>query len=494
MNVLFIYSLQKSITPDKPLVGQEGMQFGISYISSVLKQNGHITDLIVIDRKYKRGNIKVLSKIINSFNPGLICFTSVHSEFDFISDIANQVKQLFPHIPLILGGVHITLNPSEKLLEIFDCICIGEGEYPVLEYVNCLENKESASGVYNLWLKEGGKVVKNPVRNFIEKLDILPFPDRDIWQKWILETQTKLTVLLGRGCPYNCTYCSNHMLRKIAKGEYVRLRSSENILSEIESLHENFPAIGEYFLEVETIGCDMEWLAELCKKLYGFNLSKTNKLKFGTNLRIFPNMDFEAVFQNLKLANFDCVIIGLESGNERVRKEVLHRIYSNENILKAVEVARKYEIKIGIFNMVGLPTETKEDFMDTVRMNQAIKPDWHSTSIFFPYQGTRLYELTKEMNLLPQKLNTKDERQKAVLDLPGFSSSEIQRSFDSFHYYVYQVNENKKALKIFVYFVMKYIGHNRFANLKLSLIRVLYFLKLYNFAKKAKLFGVFQKA
>lgn len=94
---------------------------------------------------------------------------------------------------------------------------------------------------------------------------------------------------------------------------------------------------------------------------------------------------------------------------------------------------------------------------------------------------------------MPQKLNTKDERQKAVLDLPGFSRSEIQRSFDSFHFNVYRANEDKKAFKTILYFIMKYIGHNRFANLKLALIRVLYFLKLYNFAKKAKLIGVFQK-
>jgi anaerobic magnesium-protoporphyrin IX monomethyl ester cyclase len=494
MRVLFIYSLQKSVTQEKPLLGQEGIYFGISYISSVLKLSGHLTDLVIIDRKYKERNIKVLRSAINRFNPGLMCFTSVHSEFEFITAIASRIKKLFPNILFMLGGVHVTLNPSETLLDIFNCICIGEGEYPALEYVNCIEKKESPKGVQNLWLKEEGKLYKNEVRKFIEDLDQLPFSDRDIWQRWILEPQTRLTVMLGRGCPYNCTYCSNHSLSKIATGEYVRLRSPENILSEIESLYQRFPKVDEYFLEVETIGCNMAWLSELCLKLHGFNSSRSDKLKFGTNLRIFPGMDFEAVFQNLEFANFDSVIIGLESGNERVRKEVLNRVYSNENILTAVEIARNHDLKVGIFNMVGLPKETKKDFMDTLKMNQVIKPDWHSTSIFFPYQGTRLYEITKEMNLLPQKLNTKDERQKSVLDLPGFSRREIQKSFDSFNFNVYQANENKNVLKIFVYFIMKYIGHNRLANLKLTVIRVLYFLKLYDFAKRIKLLGVFQKA
>jgi anaerobic magnesium-protoporphyrin IX monomethyl ester cyclase len=493
MKILFIYSLQKSLMPGKPLLGQEGIQFGISYISSVLKQNNHKTDLVVIDRKYGRRNFKVVSNFICSFKPDLICFTSVNSEFNLISDIARQVKRCFPLIPVIVGGVHVTLNPSVELLDIFDGICIGEGEYPVLEYISCLEKGVSPGSVQNLWIKENDNIYKNPTRNFIEKLDNLPFPDRDIWQKWILEPQTRLTVLLGRGCPYNCTYCSNQRLKKISEGEYVRLRSPENILMEIEMLYEKFPSIDEYFLEVETIGYDMNWLVNLCGKLREFNLLKVNKLKFGTNLRIFPNMDFESVFQNLKSANFDSVIIGLESGNERIRKEILNRVYSNEQILQAVELAKKNGIKIGIFNMVGLPTETKEDFLDTLIMNQAIRPDWHSTSVFFPYQGTSLYDLTDKMGLLPEKINTKDERQKAVLSLPGFSSRQIQRSFNSFHYNVYKVLENKKALKVFIYFVMKFIGHNAFINLKLKLLRSLYILGLYDIARKAKLFGVFQK-
>jgi radical SAM superfamily enzyme YgiQ (UPF0313 family) len=493
MKVLFVYSLQKSVTNDKPLLGQEGIHFGISYISSVLKQAGHGTDLIIIDRKYGNRNLRKLQNQIGSYKPGLICFTSVHSEFEFISDTAKKISNIFPDLPLLIGGVHATLNPSEDLLETFNAICVGEGEYPLLEYVKCLEKKQSVAGIQNLWLKENGKVIKNTSRNFIDNLDILPFPDRDIWQKWILEPQTRISVLLGRGCPYNCTYCSNHALSSIAGGEYVRLRSPENIVSEIKILNERFPAINQYFLEVETIGCDFDWLSELCFKLHEFNLTLPLKLNFSTNLRVFPGMDFEKVFKNLSLGSFESVIIGLESGNERIRSKILNRVYSNETVMKAVDAARKKGIKIGIFNMVGLPTETLADFTDTVKMNQQIHPDWHSTSIFFPYMGTALYQVAKEMKLLPEVLNTSDERQLAVLDLPGFPKCDIQRKFDSFHYDVYRKNEHRKASKTLIYFIMKYIGHNRFADFKITLIRVLYSLKLYNFAKKAKLFSVFQK-
>lgn len=493
MKVLFIYSIQKSVVFGKPLAGQESIQFGISYISSVLKQNKHTTELVVIDRKHGRRNHKLLTRTIHQFSPDLICFTSVHSEFDFILTIAKYIKTRFPNIPLLGGGVHITLNPSEKLLDVFNCICIGEGEYPVLEYITHLEKGIPATNVENLWIKDNGIVHRNPVRHFIKDLDALPFPDRSMWQKWILEPQTRITILLGRGCPYNCTYCCNHRLRKIAGGTYVRLRNPLNIVQEIEKLYEEFPSIGEYFLEVETIGCDMNWLNDLCEELFHFNQSKAGKLQFSTNLRISPLMDYDSIFHSLKRANFESVIIGLESGNERVRKEFLNRAYSNENILQAVQSARKHGIKVGLFNMVGIPTETAADFADTVKMNQLIEPDWHSTSIFFPYQGTKLYDLTAELGLMPQKLNTNSERQKAVLNLPGFPRKMIQKSFDTFHYQVYKAHKNKKLSKLIIYYIMQFAGHNFFANAKLKLIAVLYRLRLFNIARKLRLFGVFQK-
>lgn len=493
MKILFIYSVQKSVLFGKPLAGQEGIQFGISYISSVLKNNNHCTDLIVIDRKHGHRNLKLITSTINQFLPDLICFTSVFSQFNFILETASYIKQQFPHIHLMGGGVHITLNPSEKLLDVFDSICIGEGEYPVLEYVTYLERGIKPIEIPNLWIKSQGRIHKNKARPFISNLDTLPFPDRSIWQKWILEPQTRITLLLGRGCPYNCTYCCNHRLRKIADGQYVRLRHPDNIIQEIELLHKKFPTVEEYFLEVETIGCDMNWLHELCEKLQLFNQSTASKLRFSTNLRIAPNMDYDAIFRCLKHANFDSVTIGLESGNEKIRKEILNRTYSNDNILQAVGKAREYGVKIGLFNMVGIPTETPDNFADTVKMNQLIEPDWHSTSIFFPYQGTKLYELAREMELLPEELNTNSERQKAVLDLPGFPRKRIQKSFDSFHYQVYKTHKNKKLSKLFIYYIMQYLGHDFFANAKLKITGILYFLRLTQVTQRLKLYGVFQK-
>lgn len=474
MKILFVYSTQKTIVPQKPLLGQEGIYHGIASIAGVLKQHQHECRLIVLDRANEKQNFKTLSQKIEQFNPQIIAFTAVFSEFEFICEIASQAKSHFPNLFFIAGGVHITLNPDEKYLSLFDAICIGEGEAPVLELVQRLKANESIDNIQNLWVKTSDGIVKNPTRPFLQNLDELPFPDREMWQEWILEPHTKPTVLLGRGCPFDCTYCSNHSLRKISPGKYVRMRSPENILSEIRNLYKEYPDIDEIQLEVETIVIDRDWLKNFCEELETFGKETGFKVCFSTNLRIFPRMDVEFVFEQFKKAHITLVTVGLESGSYRIRKEILHRDYSNEQVLKAAETAKKYGIAVALFNMVGLPTETPAEFAETLQMNQQIQPAFHATSIFFPYPGTRIAETCKQMNLLPEHINTKDERQLAVLDLPGFSRKQIQKCFDSFHYQVYQKKKNKSIPRLLIYYSMGFLGHNFYANLKIALIRFLY--------------------
>jgi len=492
MKILFVYSVQKSILKEKPLLGQEGIYLGLSYIAGLLKEKGHECRLVILDRKYKKHNLKILREKIKNFNPEIIAFTAVFSEFEFIYNIAQAIKTGFPNLFLIAGGVHITLNPKEEYLDVFDAICIGEGEFPTLELVERLQNGQAINDIKNIWVKTNAGISKNPTRPFVTDLDSFPFPDREMWQEWILEPNTRLTILVGRGCPFNCTYCSNHMLKKVSEGKYVRMRSPQNIISEIKELYSDFPLTKEIYLEVETIAVDITWLEEFCDKLYEFGKQTGFKIKFGTNLRIFPSLDIEFVFDQFIKANITSVTIGLESGSFRIRKDILNRNYSNELILKTAQIAKNKGIDLALFNMVGLPTETPTEFSETLQINQIVQPAYHATSIFFPYPGTKLYEMCEQMGLLPEKINTKEERQFANLDLPGFPKKEIQKSFDSFHYNVYKVKENKSGSKSFLYFTMKYLGHNFYSNLKIMLIRTLYKTKIKKLAT-SNLFSIFQK-
>ncbi len=128
MNVLFVYSLQEIESPEKPLRSPELLQFGISYISAVLRQGGHRTKLVVLSRiSGEKRNRKIIDRCINDFQPGLICFTAVSSEYQFIAGIAKYIRTNYKGIYLLIGGVHVTLNPEGVLKDDFDALCRGEG-------------------------------------------------------------------------------------------------------------------------------------------------------------------------------------------------------------------------------------------------------------------------------------------------------------------------------------------------------------------------------
>ena len=425
MKVLFVHSEEDYYSADKPLENFERMQFGISYISSVLKEAGHETRLVVPTPK----SMNVVDEYIADFDPGLVCFTSVYSVYDFICKVAARTRRNHPGLFLAIGGPHATLRPDECLSEAFDAVCVGEGEQATLELAEQLEAGKKPSGIPNLCIKTDEGVERNAPRPFMGDVNSLPLPDRDMWLPWVANPLSRPSVLAGRGCPFDCTYCSNHALRKVAAGKYVRMRSPENITAEVEAYKEKFPLLEEVYLEVETLGADIKWAIELCSELEALNSRWEVPIAFGANLRITPNKDYEKLFSAFAKSNFRFINIGVESGSERVRREVLKRNYSNQDIINAVTTARKHGLQIGTYNLIALPGETPAEFMETVDLNRICQPDWFLLSVFFPYPGTELHDLCREQGLLDSSFDKVLERRRPSMNLPGFSKRQISRRF-----------------------------------------------------------------
>lgn len=224
------------------------------------------------------------------------------------------------------------------------------------------------------------------------------------------------------------------------------MRSPENILYEIAFLHEQYPRNHYVYLEVETIAMNKAWTLELCDRLQNFNSKTDRPFSFGTNFRISPKALDDEIFSAFERANFYSINIGLESGSERIRREVLKRDYSNDDFFKAVSLAREHGLKIVVFNMIGIPGETANDHLETVQLNRDCQPFWHYTSIFFPYPRTQLYDTCREQGLIKGDLDVQRERRRAVLDLPGFSRAQIQSAFTWFEYRVYNGHRSRLLL------------------------------------------------
>lgn len=489
MNVLFVFSLDQIYSFEKPLFSQQQIQFGISYISSILKKNNIDTSLVVLSKLYNKRSQERVIEAIKATEPSLICFTAVATEYSFINSIASQIKREFPNIYLLIGGPHASLNPQILTSSSFDALCIGEGEYPTLELAKTIQKKAIPHGISNLWIKQKNNIQKNTPRPFNTNLDDYPLPDRKMWQQWICENYNSiLSILLGRGCPFNCSYCCNHALRKIASGQYVRVRSIKNIIKELTFLINANYITNKIHLEIETIGVDKKWTIGLANAIEQLNKKARKQFSYVVNLRIIPGYDYNDMFLAFQKAKIEMLNIGLESGSERIRKTVLRRTYTNKQLSEVVKLARFYGLKISFFNLIGVPGETKRDFQKTVQMNRLCRPDETQTSIFYPYPGTDLYNYCINKKLITDDLDNKMERTRAVLDLPEFSRQEIQRSYDWFDYYVYKGRMN--ILRIIARVLRRKVSSHSFLTIYLRKIDTfLWQVNLYKTLRRLISFG-----
>lgn len=185
--------------------------FGIEYISAVLKEAGHETELIFDpgfdDTFYFKSHLfdplKIKEKLLaqaKRFSPDFIAFSSITNLYPYIKDMAYLLKKELK-VPAIIGGIHATILPEYVLNEeCFDMLCIGEGEYAMLELANRMQEGKDFSDIDNLWVKRDAKFIRNPERPLIQNLDTLPFADKDMFYKRGAFYKS-IQFSASRGCP-----------------------------------------------------------------------------------------------------------------------------------------------------------------------------------------------------------------------------------------------------------------------------------------------------
>lgn len=453
MNVLFIYELL-----DRPFLQKIALnswtkiQLGISYISALLKQAGHQTRLLIPRHAFYKHDVDTAVK---EFPPDVICFTSISSTYPYVESIARYIRRKVPQVFLIIGGPHASLQPLEVSQGPYDAVCVGEGEYPMLELLSTLEKKEEPTDIPNLWLRKGDEIEKNSCIEFIANLDKLPFPDRDMWRPWVYNDKRHM-ILIGRGCLWSCTYCCNHAFRRLTTGKYVRQRSPSYILKEVKQLCEDFPDVTDVYFEVESIATQPHWIFDFCKRLEAFNASREKPLNFGTNIRARRKGSFQQIFKAMRQAGFSEINLGLESGSESIRINVLRRLETNEDLIRTCDEAHEAGLRINAYNMIGIPGETPEDFKETIELNRRCLPERDYLSIFYPYPGTHLHRQSVEMGYCARDRKQNPERFKPVLKLPAFHQRKILHYFRWFDWYVY--SGKKSIFKILGQVIFRTLG------------------------------------
>jgi len=395
MRVLFVY----------PSIGAPvGPNHGLAILSGVLKAHGHETALIHLNEALgPLPDDQQVAQMVTDYHPDLIGFSILSQQYPEAIHLAEVIRCV-TDTPLVAGGVHPTLVPEEVIEDgVFDYVCVGEGEGALLELVECLQSKGDTTCIPSIWTRRGGVVIRNPVRPF-QNLECLPPADYELFDlnRILRATRGWLSILTTRGCPYACTYCLNREIvaRYVTDGaasglrDYVRQYPIERTLEDIKRLKKLHSQIEVIIFDDDLFTLNASYTARLCHAYKEAGIG----LPFVVNAHVHAFDD--AMACNLKQAGCMIVKFGLESGNERLRKEVLGRHMTDEQIRAAFACANRHGLHTSAFVLLGLPHEGEAEILDTVDRCVEIGVGRMRWAFLYPFHGTRIYTYCERLGLI----------------------------------------------------------------------------------------------
>lgn len=406
MRVMFIYT---------DIGISVGYSCGIGVLSAYLKRHGHETRLLhVSDELGYPLDLERIARDVADYNPGLICFSAVTNQWKYVRTIARYLRRT-SKAPIAIGGHHANAAAHEMIAEDpVDFVCRGEGEEALLDLVQRLEAGKDTAETGSMLIKSrtpsDAGVRENPVRRFSLTLDELPFEDREIFDfRRIVDSRSGWAeVIATRGCPYACTYCFNlpyfEMYRRDLAGsgdqvrlrDFIRRRSVDSTIAMLRDVKDRYDNV-KYFTFVDDVfAIYSRWLGDLAPRYrdeIGLPFAATSQ----------PLAFDEKIARLLREMGCKVVKMGIEAGNPGIRNKVLNRNISDEVLEESFGLARKYGLKPQAFNMIGLPTETTDNMIQTARLNARLRPYIVWVSTFMPYPGTELDTFCRDNDLIDKQ-------------------------------------------------------------------------------------------
>lgn len=432
MKVLLIY-------PDINTIQFPHFQHGLAWLAAALKRGGHEVELLYLERELS--DREFAAELVRR-DPGLVAFSSTTQQYVFAKRYAAVAKSALDRF-VVIGGIHATIDPEGVMAEpCFDALVRGEGEYPLVELADALSGGGDCSKIPNLWLSgPGGEVIRNPVRPPVD-LSSLPWPDREVWDNELLmrHNDRQVSVMASRGCPFRCTYCCNTVLADLHGGnaKWVRQRPVPEVIAELEDLHRRFPDMKSLIFMDEIFTVHKKWVREFCDEY---------QKHFSTPFQVFLRVETvdRELLARMKEAGLYSVIVGVESGNERIRRELLNRKMSNDQIIRVFKWADELGLETWDFNMIGVPGDTEETIRETMALNRLIRPHHVQVSIFYPFPGTPLHQQCLDEGLTKVDESTSVFHSRPVLDLPGLPREKTLALHREFMALAHEIEAEKTA-------------------------------------------------
>jgi radical SAM superfamily enzyme YgiQ (UPF0313 family) len=435
------------------IVGQIYPPLGILYLASYAeKKIPNKLEFKALDG-YQHSLAEVIDAIIE-YKPDILGVSFTTQAATGAYEVILKVKQILKNTLVVCGGAHSTILPDEVLNSSnADIVVVGEGEETFYNVVKNYVEKENLDSIDGTVVKSNGEIKRNKNRPLIQNLDDVPFPARDLidiskypgyhYKKKPHDT----SIVSARGCPFNCTYCSNPVW-KLQK-PWFRVRSPENVVDEMVYLKEKYH-IHEFYDETDEFNGKLAWAKKVCDEI----VKRDIKISWKVQMRA-DNVDDELA-EKMKQSGCWLVFFGIETGNDRTSKGVNKNI-SQEQVIKALQTFKKYKIKtfalLMAFNVweeegklvyEGI-NETKNTLNFAKRLVKDRLVDIISWSLTTPYPGSELYHIAGRHNLIDKEIIGKwdnfDSSANFVMKLPNVS--------DDDWFYIQREGKKMQALLLF---------------------------------------------
>lgn len=374
--------------PDDDAVSQKKRGYalyppmGILYIASALEETGLKAEVIDVVASGK--SMADILKFIDLKKPPMVGISATSAQLRGSLQLATKIKEQFKEKLCIgIGGPHVSADPAFiERFDVFDFALIGEGEKTFPELVKATKEGEYVEGVYH-----GERV---------EELDFITSPNRHLINSddYYIEPYGKhfITVHTARGCPFNCSFCSNPV-----GGHHTRFRSPQNVVDEIA--HYIKASNIKYILFTDdTFTLNMERAARICEEL----LQRNIKLSWSCETR--AELVDKELLELMRRAGCREISFGVESGNEKLREKILRKKISDTNLLTAFAECHRLGIDAHAFCMLGFPGETGENMLETLDFISKIKPDILGLHLTVLFPGSSLYKQAIEEGKIPEDI------------------------------------------------------------------------------------------
>ncbi len=378
----------------------------LEYLSAVAKSKGHEIAMVFDPRLFDDSFVTVpslakffsrrkkVAEEVAAQKPDLVVFSVVTPDYPWFIEIGRMIRER-TDAPFIAGNIHVTSAPEEVLkLGFMNAVVRGEGEHAFADILDSLERDGKIDPeIQNVGTLENGKARLSPLRPLIQDLDTLPFPDKTLYENTPMRVSEVYTIMATRGCPYQCTFCNNSLMKKLygVKG-YVRSRSVGNVMEELAAAKQKYsPRCINFYDEV--FGTSKKWLGEFVDKY-------TPAIGLPYIACTNPNIVDEEYAELLRRSGCRKVDIGVQTVNEEKRATIYNRRESNERIRNAFSILKSKKIVVAAENIINFPGETESDLKEMTLFYNETRPDILKIFWLRYFPGTEIVNIAVEKGVL----------------------------------------------------------------------------------------------